>query len=382
MDQGDRGRLTELVRDVDSVGVIISRDPQSVFAGRVWPRLLSVSGLSLMRLRQHIQMLAPGGWVAKGAVEKNNDERPGIALEWNVLSAEQLRAQWLVAIHPDFASYDPRVGLRLGEAGPPPRPIFQEAPPAQHYEYQFEPWTEHCHRIVAQVRAMFPHYKRAMRLLAVFYGVSEASIAELMEITCALHDVGKLTIEWQQCAWLWQDHKDARARAAGLPVPDRPRVPIAHTWYESAVDRDFRGSAQYRFPPHAVQGAYAVCDAVAARLIALGGEKWGQLAARCAVTAIARHHGPRTRECSLFRFPADARQTLASISPDDSARMTLQECTLPLDREQFPDELLSFLGTESSTMVCDAFPLYTFLVRTLRLADQIATSARPQNEHK
>ena len=55
-----------------------------------------------MSLSRHFQNLAPGQWVAKGAVEVDGDERPGITLEWRPLSARQLRAQWLVAIPPRF----------------------------------------------------------------------------------------------------------------------------------------------------------------------------------------------------------------------------------------------------------------------------------------
>ena len=104
--------IRDSVRDIDSVSVLVTSEPEALFDGRAWPRLLSVSGFSLMRLKRHFQNLAPGQWVAKGAVEMDGDERPGITLAWPTLTAGQLRSQWLVAIHPDFASYHPRLGLR------------------------------------------------------------------------------------------------------------------------------------------------------------------------------------------------------------------------------------------------------------------------------
>ena len=368
MDQGDRGRLSELVRDIDSVGVVIAEHPETLFERRAWPRLLSVSGFSLMSLSRHFQNLAPGQWVAKGAVEIDTDERPGITLDWLALSAGQLRAQWLVAVHPDFASYHPRLGLRLGEGGPPPPVVLNEAPPAQHYDYRFEPWVEHCQRITGKARAMGPSHARGVKLLGAQYRVPEEWIEQLVEIACATHDTGKLTVEWQTSAWLWQDHKDARAREAGFPVPVRPRVPIAHTWFQSEVDRHLK--RQYRFPPHATQGAFALCDALAARLIASGGEDWGRLAARCAVTAIARHHGTRTRECTVFRLPPGSARTIAEAIPGGWPGLELQECADPLSRDQFPEVLLTFgVNTDEHS-----WPLYAFLVRRLRLADQAATA--------
>ena len=90
MDQGGRGRLSQLVRDIDSVSVVIAPQPGTLFEGRAWPRLLGVSGISLMAgLSRQFQGPAPGRCVAKGAAEKDDDERPGITLEWSVLSAGQ-----------------------------------------------------------------------------------------------------------------------------------------------------------------------------------------------------------------------------------------------------------------------------------------------------
>jgi CRISPR-associated endonuclease/helicase Cas3 len=370
MNQGDRGRLNVLVRDIDSVSVLVTSEPENQFDGRAWPRLLSVSGFSLMRLKRHFQNLDSGQWVAKGAVEVDNSERPGTTLTWPVLSDGQLRSQWLVAIHPDFASYHPRLGLRLGEGGPASPPLFTEKPQWQHYDYQFETWVDHTERIVKKVRAMQSSYTRGVEWLAAIYQVPEAWIEQLVEITCALHDVGKLATEWQKRAWLWQDHKDARARSSGVLVPVRTRVPIAHTWSESAVDRPFRQNAEYKCPPHAVQGAFAVYDALFAQLTALGDQKWADVAARCAVTAIARHHGTRTRECTLFRLPPGSGKVVAD-APGCWSDLTLQECVTPLSRERFPEVLLTFGVADDKC----AWPLYAFLVRHLRLADQAATAA-------
>lgn len=369
MDHGERGRLSDLVRSIDAVGVVITPNPESDFENRKWPRLLSVSRFSLRSLGRHFQNLAPGGWVAKGAVETSSDERPGITLEWPVLSAGQLRAQWLVAIHPDYAFYHPRLGLRLGEGGESPPPVFNEPPPVQRYDYAFEPWREHSERIISEARAMNVAYRRSVGLLARHYGVPETWIEELVEMACALHDVGKLTVCWQKRAWLWQDDKDARTRVAGRLVPPRLRVPIAHTEFEHRIDRSFQKQAKYKFPPHAVQGAFAICNALAARLMTSRGEAWGQQAARCVLTAIARHHGARTRECTLFQFPPESGRIVAEVAPGGWPGLELLECTDPLSRDRFPEILLKFVTDRDEP----AWPLYAFLVRRLRLADQAAT---------
>jgi CRISPR-associated endonuclease/helicase Cas3 len=369
MDQGERGRLSELVRDIDSVGVLVSSEPAAHFGGRGWPRLLSLPRISLMSLRPLFTDLQPDQWVAKGAVERDDDERPGAALQWETLTARQLGAQWLVAIHPDFASYDTRTGLRLGHGGPERPQQFTESPPAQHYDYQFEPWADHSARVVHEARAMREAHSRGAERLARGYSVRVDQVEELVSVTCALHDTGKLTPEWQEKAWLWQDAKDARARTLGIAVPVRPRVPIAHTWYESAVDWPFRRDPRYKFPAHAVQGAFAVCEWVAGRMMESGGEKWGEVAARCALTAIARHHGTRTKQCTVFRITEGLGRLVGAVVPGRKEDVTLQACSAPLEAGEFSDLLLAFGVADEY-----AWALYAFLVRRLRLADQRATA--------
>ena len=373
MDQGDRGLLKRLVRDIVSVGVAITDDPKALFQGPTWPRLLSISGFSLKRLDKQFQNLKPDQWVAQGATEDDSgDERPGLRLKWSVLSVDDLRAQWLVAIHPDFASYCTKLGLRLGIGGPAPIHSFAGRAPADDYEYQFEPWAAHSELTVKQARAMRSSYARAAESLAQAYGVSDELVESLVDLTCALHDTGKLSVDWQKAAWHWQEDKDRRAHAAGRIVPARPRVPLAHTWLEPKVDRPFRYKCEYRFPPHAAQSAFAVCTTMAQHLAELGGEVWATTAARCAMTAIARHHGTRTRECTLFRFDGDAARKCAARAAAAERDFDLQACRSLAESGAFPDELLAF----SRETDFDSWPLFVFLVRRLRLADQRATAGR------
>ena len=365
------GYWVRLVRSIDSIGIVITEDPPSLFSVPVWPRLLTCSGVSLMRLREHFRDLRPGQWVAKGAEEENVDERPGFSLKWVVLSAPDLRTQWLVAIHPDYASYDRRLGLRLGVGGPAPIPSFTEHVLAPHYDYQFEPWTAHSERMLKQASAMRASHARAAELLAYRNGVPVELVEELVDLICALHDTGKLSADWQKTAWRWQDDKDARARTAGARVPVRRRVPLAHTWFEWEADRSLRVKREYRFPAHAVQGAYALFQALAARSIELGGgENWGAAAVPCAVTAVARHHSTRARRCTLFGFDADmGRATVARVLSPPLENFGLQGCSNLADSEAFPFELLAFCREPDACL----WPLYSFLIRRLRLADQVAT---------
>lgn len=361
MDQGERGLLKRLVRDIRSVAVTISSDPAPLFERRDWPQLLSLSPFSFRPLDPCFDNLSPGQWVARGATEEQSDERPGVLLKWTEASRSELWSQWLIAIHPDFASYCPKLGLRLGVGGPEQGPPRVRSAQARAYEYRFEPWTLHSERTIEQAQGMRPCYTCAAETLAQHYSVAPDLVESLVELTCALHDVGKLTVKWQQAAWRWQDEKDRRARAAGREVPQRVRVPLAHTWFEPDSDRNYRS----KFPPHAAQGAYAIARALAEHVDQLGGLEWARTATRCALSAIARHHQPRTRECDVFQLSTLRAYVGGRYFP-------LEACPSPAASYGLVQQLLLFASASDIQL----WPLFAFLVRRLRLADQRASSFR------
>lgn len=371
MDEGQRGLLSRLVRDISSVGVLITKDPKAVDFNRgAWPRLLSLSGFSLMTLREKFSGLADGQWVVQGATDQPSDQQ-GMSLQWSVLSANQLPAQWLIAIHPDFASYDSRFGLVLGRPAVPPPLQYSERPPTPRYQYEFETWTRHAERIVGQSRAMRRHSARAAQSLSSKYQIPAETIEALAEVVCVLHDTGKLSEQWQQRAWLRQNDKDAKMRVLGHNVPARPQVPIAHTWYDPDADYHWQRDPRYALPPHAVEGAFAVREGLLDHLSGLLGEDSGLLAAVCAYTAIARHHGPRSKQLKPFQLCRQSVDTVSAGLPTEWSGFTVKSCEFLHHAEQFPDILLS------SAWYGDAWPLCIFLVRRLRLADQASLRPSP-----
>lgn len=364
MDEGERGLLSRLVRDINSVGVLITEDPKAIdFSRGAWPRLLSLSGFSLMTLRENFSGISDGQWVVQGATDQQTDQQ-GMSLQWSILSANRLPSQWLIAIHPDFASYDSVFGLVLGRKAPAPPLQYSERPPTPRYQYEFETWALHAERIVSQSRTMQSRSACATQALATRYQIPQNELEALAEAVCILHDAGKLSEQWQERAWLRQRDKDAKMRAAGHNVPARPQTPIAHTLYDPATDYQWQRDKKYELPPHAVEGAYAVEEGLLDHLCKILGEDCGQLAATCAFTAIARHHGPRSKNLKPFQLCGQALEAVTASLPPEWNGFTLSPCFFLTDAAGFPDALLS------STWFGDAWPLYAFLVRRLRLADQ------------
>ena len=368
MDLGERGRLNNLVRNVDSTAVLISDCPEEVrFERGVWPRLLSVPGASLMRLGQAMRDSGPGQWVAKGASESEEEQR-GVALKWRVLSPADLRSQWLIAVHPDFAAYNDRLGLRLEVKTPPPPIHYNEPPSVPRYRYEFEPWVDHARRVVEQGRALARHYLLGLSALSRLYGVPVEHLMEIVDICCAQHDAGKLSAEWQAQAWKWQRDKDGRSRAQGLDIPERIKVPIAHTSYDPETDNQLQRRSEYRLPPHAVQGAFAIATSLLELCKSRYGASFGETATLAACSAIARHHAPRAFECTRFTLDAGAEAASLDGLPWRPGGWKPSACLSPLDAKHFGLSLLR-LGEAGMELL---WPLYVFLARWLRLADQSA----------
>ncbi len=373
--EGDEGMLPDLVRDVDSVSVVLTDLPEDLnFSGRDphgrrigWPKMLSVPRTSLMALAKYFGTVPEDGWIAKGARDAR-EEGPQPSFGWGrVESPGMLRSQWLIAIHPNFGSYDAKTGLVLGVGGSVPSVEYTEPSRAPRYQYEFEPWADHAYRARDQARNMQRSHRRGAEVLARTFNVAAPEqIEQLIELTCLLHDVGKLAMKWQEVAWRWQRDKDERLRALGIIVPERPQVPIAHTSFDPVSDREYAALPQYQFPNHAVEGAFAVENAVCTRFVELWGEQEGLLLALAAVSAIARHHAPRARAVGLFDFDHRAASVVAECLNMSSRNFELKPSSNVTAAKEFGNMLINLLYEEHET----AWPLYAFLVRRLRLADQ------------
>jgi len=374
MDTGERAFHGELIRDVDTVNVIIAHDPEELnFSGRFegkrigWPRMLGVPRNTLMRLTEAIdKQTGTANWVAKGA-EFSDDERLDAKVLWTPIgSAKELRSQWLVAIHPNYANYDPYIGLRLGQAGPQQKVRYDELPPIPRYSYKFEPWDTHAQRVVDQASDLCRHYPCSLAAVARWASkiagseISQAGVWRWIELTCGLHDIGKLNIGWQDTGWRWQRDKDARLRACGIDILERPAVCLAHTEFDGEEDWKFKNLPGYHFPPHAVEGAFSAAQIVCETAFSTSGPKLGRLVALGILSAIARHHGPRSSRLQPFQMHPLAKGLIApwiSGTPGSLANSPKSE-----DFEQ----LVRFGEADQAAV----WVLYTLLIRLLRLADQ------------
>ena len=356
MDAASPAAVRELIRDVSSINVVITDQPDKMnFRRTEWPEMLSVPPMSLFRLFS-ADAVSADDWIAKAAREQEVFEGGTIRIEWvDLRSAAELRtAGWLVAIHPSRATYDANVGLVVGRGGPAAEIQYRKRPKIARYSYAYEEYPEHIRRVCQAGNRRDHEYRVTTRRLSAALGTTEAQLATWLHLMYGLHDVGKLSIDWQDAIWEWQQKK------TGAAPTQRPA--LAHSDCDPDTDWELAKSVRRR-PPHAAEGAYAVAELLAAEF---GDDSDGDFRETAALTAITRHHGAFTSNLSDFRLIPGAGALVAATLQRGPANVALADLPGRQARATYGECLLEATNPEHSATLL----LYLYLVRRLRLADQ------------
>lgn len=348
MDGRYKTAIEDLIRDSASINVIICNNPRSLrFDKDKWPRMLSVPRSSLYNL----DFSNPEEKVAWYPTENSNIiDEDELSFGWEPISSkDQLKnVSWLIVISPEFASYSAIFGLQIGVKGDYEEPKYFDRPITPFYKNCYETYSEHTRRVVIEYKQRKELFQNAIRQLAGYYRMTPEQVEKLIEFTCVLHDVGKLSIKWQKTIREWQKCKNQQK------LTDEP---IAHSDYDPEID--FEAKKKFaKQPPHASAGAYAVSKLLE--------EAFGENAI-VIYSAITMHHGAFTESLEDFRLIDEAgkyiKQTLA-----DYKEINLLDTPDNITKEKdFKDNLLCFSKNNGEERF---WPLYSFLVRMLRLSDQ------------
>jgi len=354
MDGQNNNAVRELIRNVSSVNVIISNNSRSLdFNKKKWPRMLSVPRSSLYSLDKFFaESRGFGETVAWYPDEPNIIDDEDALFEWRSISSKDdfKNVSWLIVINPAYASYTAKLGLQIGVPGQSQETEYFDRPPVPHYNIAFETYKEHIQRTLEACKAMSRCYGISVGKIARCYNCECAFIESLAEIACTLHDVGKLSVDWQKRVGKWQQFKDARKLT---------EEPIAHSDYDPETDFEEK-KTMLKQPPHAAEGAYAtdkwLCDFVGPNFAAV------------IKTAIARHHGAFTETLGHFKLiNAASEWVMGTLSSGTAGSLYLSDSPDDLARNMFKNCLLGFSHQQDDERL---WPLYAFVVRRLRLADQ------------
>jgi CRISPR-associated endonuclease/helicase Cas3 len=368
---GDTAARRELIRRVDSRTLLVHDDPDAL--GNPY----RIEGFSLWQgsLRGALDDLLDRAdeldldqvlWypVLDPTVQQEDSRQPSRYFWKPVTSQDHLGLSLLFAVHPDLVAYDAERGFRFvdpGQGG-----VYRSTPAPtgkgrdrDQYTYQLESYRDH-------VAAMARIYRRDLhdelayvaRRLAEHSNpdlkVPEGMLDRAVRLAIALHDAGKLQVEWQ--AW---------ARAYQKQVTgEEPPFLVAHTLSETEEHRKIARQIHPKRPHHAGEGALA-----GAKIL------WEALDGRnnrgpylATVTTIARHHTPGLYDAAPFRLEPRARAVLAEALAAAGDEMWCDWASSLIMEQEAPLLEKRLLKTPPEHP-WGWWLLYFLIVRAVRLAD-------------
>ncbi|UOF90619.1 CRISPR-associated helicase Cas3' [Fodinisporobacter ferrooxydans] len=345
-----------LVRSIDNVSIILHPDPKELDL-RKKPQVVSISR---GRLRYFLHTLAEDNkyqWEESKLVfipEFPDSQDYGEEIQWRPIKRTQEALQvTLLVLAPQIANYHNIVGLLLGESGLTySKYLLDESGTAfERYSYLRETYMEHIKEVRDVHRKEKEKYSVASKYIASTFQLSAQKVDELSELTTALHDVGKLGVEFQRKVRLWQaDVKNKQEHEF-----------LAHTDFdaENQFERRANNKSSYKRPPHAGEGAIALQEWV-------GKEFRDKKIAVPLLVAILRHHNAFSERSEPIVFAKGAREhVIRSLQG-----LHYEPFLKPQNESHHFDNLVTWLQDRN------VLAFYWYLVRRLRLSDR-----RSQQNH-
>ena len=357
--RGEVSVRPQLIRQVDSRTLIVYDAPD----GLTEESPFLYEGFSLWHgsLRGAINNLLEQAealglpWAFRYPVVQRDEEdsRAPVAYRWlDVKSADDVSSSLLFAVHPKLVSYDAAQGFRLGFPGDgryrspqTPRPRSE----LEQYHYDLESYVQH---IEAMQRAFEHHFRDRLAWVAARLGLSDL-LEKVVRLVLALHDVGKLQVQWQKWATNYQKQVGGQ----------EPPFLVAHTLSHSEEHREIARRIRPQRPQHAGEGAFA-----SARILwkALVGQAHRDLY-QAAVTAIARHHSPTLQEAAPYCLHPKAVETVAEALAAVGGQLEWAQWLLT--ENEAPNLEKRLLPPPPPW---DGWLFYFIIVRILRLCDGLS----------
>lgn len=357
--EGKGAYVRQLVREVDAINLVIHPNPNEKLRME-----LPVPSVSVSRsvARKFLAELNKTGQISQAmilSVESQQDsENYASRAAWKaVKEVEDLSQSFYLCLPPSLAFYSPDEGLVLGRPG---SRIFEQNAHVVAYEpysYRKETWRDHIRRVMEQYKKQEKGHRVGAARLAKELRIEEEAVERMGLLVAALHDLGKLSAQWQDKMWLWQ--KSVK--------PDEPRdCFLGHSDFDGAdrKQRERMREAGYKKPPHAVESYYAGLrllhryfadepdDIRSDFVVALG-------------SAIAHHHSAFARNLGEFGLQDGYESEANDILEQFGLDADLMDHPKTDDRQVFAHDW--FVDPEEHESV---FSLYRYVVRRLRLADQ------------
>ncbi|HBY98876.1 MAG TPA: CRISPR-associated helicase Cas3' [Chloroflexi bacterium] len=364
--EADRAGGSRLIRDIVARDVIVHPNPDELLtnpwqveAFSLYPG--SLYGAAKVWVEREVELDLEWGvmWLREAATDESEGGRHVERWWERAWSSEDLRGAPLVVVNPALAGYDPQRGFLLHEpTGFVSPPVLRQKTEQYTRFYRLESYERHISLVwQALVQDTWPELAAAAARLEQRAGWQPGVLVRAAHLVALLHDVGKLNKALQRWYHNWQ-------RAIGAPAPDAEA--IAHTDYDelNPLHIEKERAMSSRRPPHAVEGAVAVAPLLVQAL-----DPTHLPIIKAAFSAIARHHGPFSREFRAFELIPGA---TAEIARTLQLAPHLAVDVRGLRSRDTPDltQIDRFWVDESND---NELLAYMLLARALRRADQLGT---------
>ncbi len=391
------GKEGELIRNIRQVAVLVHAAPEQAITTKpfTWEgfslRPGTLMGAWNALQEREARLENPPGWVMKQLIpggdvsdKEEEDSRREPVYTWDkITNAKQIMSALRIALPPELATYDSKLGFRLlvddqqHTTGWQSSPSGNKGPTISSGKRVQRSYVEHIRGLL---RAYEWSVQRELAWVAArleqALTLTPGSIDQAVRLAIACHDIGKLSKAWQQWARDWQA---LLVRERGPEYHIQPgREFLAKTdgladWKE---ERALKEKLRAKRPPqHACAGVMASAMLIAQRLasgLAAGQQESGLALTRAALSAIARHHAPTAT-------------TYEAVAWDEAAKSIIQQaldaCHLPPDLVGLNLSALQEGSVSNNWLLKPGYDtrlelLATWLgfvhVRTLRLCDQRA----------
>jgi CRISPR-associated endonuclease/helicase Cas3 len=390
------GKRSQLIRDVESVSVLIHDDPEHVITTQpfIW------TAFSLQRrtlqgvwdaLRQR-QAQTDAPWVMKELVLSGeqetgaeDDSRRETLYTWDLIrERSQIQSALLIALPPELATYDNDLGFRLLLDADQETTKWISTPSNALKKQTFAKREQRSY--VEHISGLMRAYDWSVRRETAWLGTRlQADLAlpddgldKAIRFAIAFHDLGKLCVGWQRWAHSYQQLLAAQHGMRFTVPPARQflaKTDMLPSWQQ---EKAIRAQMTPKKPPtHAVSGAIATPQMLYQYLLAAYGtdtltepqQIGGRALMRATLSAIARHHSPSATTYDVLDWepgvidPLNAALVVCRVGAD----VTLLDCKARTSGE-IDDDLLTLPERDGEIATWLAFAL----VRALRLCDQRA----------
>ena len=403
LNDSSSGVISTLIRDVSQVQILIHDDPKTAIQTEPW--LWQSFSMHPGSLAGHMQYLqehkGDADWVCKQAIavpatgdDEEADNHQKTKFKWeeipyggNHQSMEQSLRQTVMIVLPNtLATYHKDLGFllldeRLAVSWTPYQSTRLDK---EKNKYKPKPIEQRDYKghIGGLIKAYNAGIAREMRYivarLETALGLPHGTIDHAIRLAIACHDLGKLSVQWQQWAWEWQ--RLLYEKEEWGPYMQKPTFFFAKTDYDSSSEeqRTWQHQTKTKRPHHACESVVAGMALIADSLNVSNEAKFLPVF-RAVCGAIARHHTSNAHTSEKYSLKPgaieaaqkaleDARQnrpwtynaSLLSVTPMESRDLAPATVSGPLTLPK------RGRGHELETW------LYFVIVRALRLADQRA----------